>query len=244
MGRVTVITSGKGGVGKSTVTCGLGAALVRRGRRVLLVDTDAGLRSLDYMLGISQELVFDLADVVNGSCEPAQAIYPCQGSKGLFVLPAPQNTEDTVSPQIMKQLIAALSRYYDHVLIDCPAGLGRGFLSAIAPAQRALVVSTPDPLCLRDADKVRRLLQKNGVGELRLVINRFEPKRFFRSGTYADLDAVIDAAGIQLIAVIPQDAATAVSAAKGTPVAGKSPAAQAFNRLAALLEGENAPLVL
>lgn len=244
MGKVTVITSGKGGAGKSTVTCGLGAALVRRGRRVLLIDADAGLRSLDFMLGIAQELVFDLADVVNGNCEPAQAIYPCPGSKGLFVLPAPQNTEDIVSPQIMKQLVLALARYYDHILIDCPAGIGRGFQSAVAAAHRALVVSTPDPLCLRDAEKVRRLLEKNGIRELRLVVNRFASKRFFRSGTYTDLDAVIDAAGIQLIAVIPQDDATVICAAQGTPVSGRSPAAQAFNRLAARLEGENAPLAL
>lgn len=178
MGKATVITSGKGGVGKSTVTAGLGAALSRRGRRVLLIDGDAGLRSLDYMLGITEELVFDLSDVVDGSCEPMKAIYPCPGSNGLFVLPAPQSAEDTVSPRILKQLVHALSPYYDHMLIDCPAGLGRGFQAAVESAERALVVSTPDPLCLRDADKVRRVLMEKGIADQRLVINRFFSAEF------------------------------------------------------------------
>lgn len=242
MGIVTVITSGKGGVGKSTVTAGLGAALVRRGRRVLLIDADAGLRSLDYMLGVSCELVYDLSDVVTGNCEPSKAVYPCAGSNGLFLLPAPQNPDDTVSPEIMVQLCRVLSGFYDYILIDCPAGLGRGFQAAVAPAKRALVVSTPDPLCLRDADKVRRILEDKNIRELRLVINRFHSRNFEKLGGFEDLDAVIDACGIQLAAMIPEDLAAPCSAVKGLPLGGKSPAAQAFNRLAARLDGEDVPL--
>lgn len=242
MGIVTVITSGKGGVGKSAVTAGLGAALERRGRRVLLVDMDAGLRSLDFMLGASCDVVYDLSDVVTGNCEPSRAVYSCGGGNGLFLLPAPQNPEDVVSPDIMTQMCRFFSRYYDHVLIDCPAGLGRGFQAAIAPAQRALVVSTPDPLCLRDADKARRLLEDREISEIRLVVNRFHAKSFFRLEGFEDLDAVIDAAGIQLIAVIPEDFAVARSAVKGVPMSGRSAAAKALHRLAARLEGEDVPL--
>lgn len=242
MGIVTVITSGKGGVGKSTVAAGLGAALERRGRRVLLIDMDAGLRSLDFMLGVSCDLVYDLSDVVTGNCEPSKAVYPCGGGNGLFLLPAPQNPEDVVSPDIMTQLCRVFTRYYDHILIDCPAGLGRGFQAAIAPAQRALVISTPDPLCLRGTDRVRRLLEDREIPEIRLVVNRFQAKNFFRLEGFEDLDAVIDACGIQLIAVIPEDFAVARSAVKGIPVSGKSAAAKALHRLSARLEGEDIPL--
>lgn len=244
MGSVTVITSGKGGVGKSTVTAGLGAAMERRGRRVLLIDADAGLRSLDFMLGVSCELVYDLSDVVTGNCEPSKAVYPCAGSNGLFLLPAPQNPDDAVSPDIMVQLCRALSGYYDHIFIDCPAGLGRGFQAAVAPAKRALVVSTPDPICLRDADKVRRILEEKNIPEQRLVLNRFHAKSFVKMGGFEDLDAAIDACGIQLIAMIPEDLSAPCSAVKGLPLSGKSAAARAFNRLAARMEGEDVPLGL
>ena len=126
MGKVTVITSGKGGTGKSTVTAGLGAALARRGNRVLIIDCDAGMRGIDLMLGVSGELVFDIADIVGGNCPPASAIYPCKTVPELYVLPAPQNVRDEISPFIMKQLVSVLKKYYDHILIDCPAGIGSG----------------------------------------------------------------------------------------------------------------------
>ena len=148
MGAVTVITSGKGGVGKSTVCAGLGRALAERRRRVLLIDGDAGLRSLDRMLALDDQVMFDISDVVSGSCEPIRAIYEC-GVPGLYLMPAPYREEQLVSPHLMRQLVPILSRYYDHVLIDCPAGLGAGFESAAAAAQRALIVATPDPLCQR-----------------------------------------------------------------------------------------------
>jgi len=139
METVTVITSGKGGVGKSTVTAGLGAALAARGRRVLLIDGDAGLGCLDHMLGISERRVFDIADVVSGAAEPDKAVYASSFSPNLFLLPAPGTEEDVVSPDVMRELVGVLARYYDHVLIDSPAGVGQGFLSAAAAARRALV---------------------------------------------------------------------------------------------------------
>ena len=130
MGMVTVITSGKGGTGKSTVSVGLAAALVRRGNRVLLIDCDAGMRGIDLMLGVSSDLVFDIADVINGSCPPASAIYPCKNMAELYVLPAPQSVHDELSPYLMRQLTNILRKYYDHIIIDCPAGIGSGFEAA------------------------------------------------------------------------------------------------------------------
>ena len=242
MGVITVITSGKGGVGKSTVTAGLAYALTQRGRRVLVMDTDAGLGCLDQILDIAEQQVFDLADVVSGAALPAQAVYSSPWAEGLSVLPAPGREDDIVSPSLMRQLCSALSRYYDHILIDCPAGIGLGFQSAIAAAQRALVVSTPDPVCLRNSARTRLLLQQAGITQQRLVVNRFSSAAFRSMKAYDDLDAVIDASGIQLIAVIPEDFQVPNAFAHSVPAPQKSPAAMAFGRLAARLEGEQIPL--
>ena len=149
MGIATVITSGKGGVGKSTLAVGLGRALAQRGRRVLLVDCDAGLRSLDRMTGTEENLVFDIADVVFARCSPAEAIYPCGGAEGLFLLPAPSLGEDFIRPGVMKKLVPLLKRYYDHVLLDSPAGVGGGFRSAAAGAASG-IVNAPDPIAMID----------------------------------------------------------------------------------------------
>ncbi len=242
MGAITVITSGKGGVGKSTVTTNLGLALVNRGKRVLLIDGDAGLGCLDHMLGVSEQQAFDIADVVAGRVDPIGAVYSSPLAEGLFLLPAPLSEDDIISPDIMKQLVTVLARYYDHVLIDSPAGVGGGFLSAIASAQRALVVSTPDPVCLRNANKTRVLLERIGLSQQRLVINRFSSYNFRTQGFYRDLDSVIDSAGIRLIAVIPEDTLLAAAASKAEPAPQKSAGAMAFSRLAARLEGEHVPL--
>ena len=242
MGAVTVIASGKGGVGKSTVCIGLGSALAQRGRRVLLIDGDAGLRCLDHMLGLSEEVMFDISDVIAGSCEPIRAIYPCQMVPGLFLLPAPGREERLVKPGLMKQLVPILSRYYDHVLIDSPAGVGSGFLSAAAAAGRALVVATPDPVCLRSSDKIRTLLLRQGISQQRLVINRFNRQNFNKMDYYEDLDQVIDTAGVRLIGIVPEDPQLAQSTASSIPCPPRSAGYQALNRIAARLEGEQVPL--
>lgn len=242
MEAITVITSGKGGVGKSTVTAGLGAALCERGRRVLLIDGDAGLGSLDIMLGVTERRVFDIADVVSGFAEPDKAVYPCSFLPGLFLLPSPATEEDVVSPDVMRQLVDALSRYYDHVLIDSPAGLGQSFLSAAAAARRALIVATPDPVSLHGASQVRQRLGEIGVTQHRLVVNRFSSSDFRAQGFYRDMDAVIDAAGSRLMAVIPEDRSFAAATAGSRLPPKNSAGAMALGRLAARLEGEQVPL--
>ena len=242
MGIVTVITSGKGGTGKSTVTAGLGAALVRRGARVLLVDCDAGMRGIDLMLGVSGELVFDIADIINGNCTPVSAIYPCKTMPELYILPAPQNVRDELSPSVMKQLTIVLKGYYDHILVDCPAGIGSGFETAVAPADRAVLVANAEPLSVRSCNKVKRKLQYCSVEDVSLIINRFNERKFRRLGVYEDLDAVIDEAGARLLGIVPDDSAASAASQKGLPIEGKMKASFAFDRIAARLDGKSVPL--
>lgn len=242
MGIASVITSGKGGVGKSTAAVGLGRALARRGRRVLLVDCDAGLRSLDRMTGTEESLVFDSSDVVFGRCSPAEAIYPCPGSQGLFLLPAPASGENRVSPGVMRRLVPLLKRYYDHVLLDSPAGVGDGFRSAACAADRALVICSPDPVCVRSASTVRQLLDRLGVADKRLAINRFNDEAFDEAGVYNDLDAIIDASGLRLFGLVPEDISLAAAFQKGEPAREDSPGMMALSRMAARLEGEAVPM--
>lgn len=241
MGCVMVVTSGKGGVGKSTITVGVGAALARRGKKVLLIDGDAGLRSLDIMLGISQELVFDIYDVLVGNCEPIKAIYACNDVRGLYLMPAPQSIENRVTPELMTRLIKGLSGYYDYVIVDCPGGLGGGFKSAIAAAQTALLVLTPDPVCIRDADLIRQRLMAEGMKNTRLLINRFSD-RSLENSRIPDIDYIIDASGVQLLGVIPEDSELACAMARGHAATNHGIAPEAFERIVARLEGERIAL--
>ncbi len=242
MGKVAVITSGKGGTGKSTLAAGLSAALVRRGNRVLVIDCDAGMRGVDLMLGVSGKLVFDIADIVRGNCPPENAIYPCSTVPELYILPAPQNVRDEISPCIMRQLVRVFEKYYDHILIDCPAGIGTGFESAAAAAGYAVIVANAEPLSVRGCDKVRQRLMRMNVPEIRLVINRFNEKKFRRMGVFPDLDSVIDKAGVRLLGIVPEDNAAAAEAQRGQPPEGRMKAVYAFDRIAARLDGVEVPL--
>lgn len=242
MGIAAVITSGKGGVGKSTVSVGLGRALAQRGRRVLLVDCDAGLRSLDRMTGCEEGLVFDISDVVSGRCAPAEAIYPCADSDGLFLLPAPSSGENMVRPGVMRRLVPLLKRYYDYVLLDSPAGVGSGFRAASCAADRALIVCSPDPVCVRGAHTVNSLLEKLGLEDKRLVINRFNGDLFDETGVYSDLDGVIDGSGVRLFGLAPEDLTMAAAFLKGQAAPERSPGMMAISRMAARLEGEAVPM--
>lgn len=243
MGVSVVITSGKGGVGKSTVSVGLGRALSQRGRRVLLVDCDAGLRSLDRMTGTEENLVFDISDVVCGRCAPAEAIYPCAGGAGLFLLPAPSLGENMIRPGVMRKLVPLLKRYYDYVLLDSPAGVGGGFRAAACAADRALIVCSPDPVCVRGVNSVRGLLEELELRETRLIINRFNGRFFDETGVYGDLDSVIDAAGVQLFGVVPEDFTMAAAFLKGGEAKSGSKGMMALCRIAGRLEGETIPVL-
>ena len=240
MGQICVVTSGKGGAGKSTVTAGLGYALSRHNGRVLLIDADAGLRSLDLMLGVGSATMYDLSDVFAGNCEPVRAIYSSPVFQNVFVLPAPLRLEEMCSPEEMRALCHGLASYYDQVIIDCPAGLGKGFETAIAAADRALVVSTPDMVCARDAQILAHLLEEKQLRS-HLIINRLRPSKVL-DGVMPDVDEIIDTAGIQLLGIIPEDEEVAVACANGRPLPSDCNAAVCFENIAQRFMGKSVPL--
>ena len=242
MSRVIVLASGKGGTGKTTITMGLAVQLVKLNKRVLLVDSDSGMRGLDLMLGVENDLVYDVSDAVEGGCDTEAAIYAAQNMYGLYLMPAPLAAEDEVSPSVMKELIESVKDNYDYVLIDSPAGTGSGFDAAAAAADMALIVVNPEPTSVRGGVNIRHKLMKLKKDDARLVINRFDIKRFKSMGVYKDLDAVIDACQTQLIAVVPEDMKIAAIAQRGEAGKAKSVATVAFANLAKRLEGENVPV--
>lgn len=242
MGRITVVTSGKGGSGKTTTSAAIGSVFAKAGKSVLLVDGDAGMRSLDSFVGVTQKLVFDISDVFNGICEPIRAIYSCGGPKdNLFILPAPSSIDKLVPAKVMRRLMKGLSQYYDEIVIDCPAGIGEGFDAAVAAADLAVVVTTPDPVCVRDAAIVRAELEKRGISEKYVLINKYS-RTFLQNEVIPDLDYVIDTSGLQLIGVVPQDSNASIEAGKGLSATPGGEYAKAYERIGRRLMGQKIPL--
>lgn len=247
MGRIPVshirlITSGKGGAGKSTVSVYLGGALVRRGRRVLLVEMDSGLRSLDIMLGANESAVFDLADVLGGRTDPLLAAVECAWQPGLWLLPAAADAGFLPEREALCRFFRQAEMVYDYLLVDTPAGLGSGFDVSAAAADSAIVVATPDPISARDAAKTAGLLFERGMSDTKLVINRLPEKP--SQMLVPDLDAVIDEVGAQLIGVIPEDKELMQASAGGEPLSPGSLAAWEFEGMAARVEGCYVPLAI
>lgn len=236
---IVVVTSGKGGVGKSTVSVGLACQLAQMGQRVLVIDTDAGLRSLDLMLGIDQT-VYDLSDIFARRCETSAAIYESPVCENVFMIPAPTSLEELCSPKEMQYLCEGLAEVYDTVIIDCPAGIGRGFQTAIAAADRAIIVATPDAVCARDAFITASLLDRLDIS-YKMVINRLRPRAVMKS-KMLDLDEVIDMAGVPLLGVIPEDEAVTLATANALPLPKKSHAATCFRNIAERFCGKAVPL--
>ncbi|MCI8440910.1 MAG: septum site-determining protein MinD [Provencibacterium sp.] len=242
MSHIKLVTSGKGGAGKSTVSVYSAAALVRRGRRVLLLEMDAGLRGLDILLGVCDRTVFDMSDVLEGRCEPVKAIVECAWCPGLHLMPAPLDRSFFPCSGDLARLCRGLSSYYDYLLIDTPAGLGIGFEVSLSVAQSAFIVATPDPVAVRDAASVAALIFERGLTDVKLLINRLPP----RPGQMlvSDLDSCIDTVGAQLIGVIPEERALAAASARGGELPADSPAGAEFLRIAGRIEGEYTPLAI
>ena len=215
MDNVIVVASGKGGTGKSTVCICLSVALVKQGKRVLLIDCDCGMRGLDIMLDMEQDIIFDASDAVCGNCTFGEAVYKSKNNENLYLMAAPFDTENELSPSVFTQLVNSVKDSFDFVLIDSPAGIGSGFETAAAPADRALIVTNAEPTGVRGAVKVRRKLESMGKTNIRLVINRFDRKLFTQLGFYEDLDSVIDATQTQLIALVPFDIRISVIVQRG-----------------------------
>ncbi|MGE5405559.1 MAG: septum site-determining protein MinD [Candidatus Saccharibacteria bacterium] len=244
-GKVIVITSGKGGVGKTTTTANLGTALTMLGQKVVMVDTDIGLRNLDVVMGLENRIVFDVVDVVNGSCKMKQALIKDKRFEGLCLLPAAQTKEKTaVSPHQMKNLCGELKKEFDLVLVDCPAGIEQGFKNAIAGADTAIVVATPEVSSVRDADRIVGLLEASGLKDNQLIINRIRP-RMVKKGDMMDVEDMIDILSIELLGIVPEDEIIIVSTNRGEPAVmdPNSKAGEAYRRIARRINGEDIPLV-
>lgn len=241
MSRIIVITSGKGGVGKTTTTANIGMALAKRGRNVVVVDADFGLRNLDLLLGLENRIVYTAMEVIAGQCRMEQALVKDKRQPQLALLPAAQNRmKDAVTPDQMNQIIAQLVDKYDYILIDCPAGIEMGFQNAIAPAQEAIIVTTPEIAAVRDADRVVGLLEAHGVKKINLVVNRIKPA-MVESNDMMSVEDVQEILAIQPIGIVPDDEAAIVSTNRGEPLVlaeRLSLAGVAFDNIARRLEGE------
>lgn len=245
MSEVIVVTSGKGGVGKTTTTSNIGAALSSLGKKVVLVDTDIGLRNLDLVMGLENRVVFNLVDVVEGNCKLESAIVKDKRFDGLFLLPAAQTKDkDSVNEEQMRKLCSELRKKFDYVILDCPAGIEQGFKNAVAGADRAVVVTTPEVSAVRDADKIIGMLNAYGVTEYKLLVNRVRIDMVKR-GDMIGIEDIIDILGIQLIGVVPDDEAIIVSTNKGEPAVlnEKSRPAIAYKNVAKRIMGEDVPLM-
>lgn len=245
MGEVIVITSGKGGVGKTTATANIGTALAMNGQKVVLVDADIGLRNLDVVMGLENRIVYDIVDVVEGVCRLRQALIKDKRYDGLFLLPAAQTKDKTaVSPAQMQELCATLRQEFDYVLIDCPAGIEQGFKNAIAGADKAIVVTTPEISAVRDADRIIGLLEAAELRNPKLVINRVRID-MVKKGDMMNTDDMIDILAIELLGVVPDDESIVISTNKGEPAVGdeRSLAGKAFNNIALRLLGHEVPFL-
>jgi len=245
MSEVIVITSGKGGVGKTTTTANLGAGLASQGKKVILIDADIGLRNLDVVLGLESRIVFDLVDVVEGKCRLKQAIIRDKNQPNLSLLPTAQTKDkNAVSPEQMRKLCAQLREDYDYVLIDCPAGIEQGFKNAIAGADKALVVTTPEVSAIRDADRIIGLLEANELPPPMMILNRVKPDMIKR-GDMLTLEDVAGVLAIDVLGIVPDDERILVSSNRGEPVIKdeNSQAAQAFRDIVRRLLGETVPLM-
>ena len=244
MNDVIVVTSGKGGVGKTTTTANVGTGLAASGKKVVLIDTDIGLRNLDVVMGLENRIVYNLVDVVEGNCRVKQALIRDKRYPGLYLLPSAQTRDKTaVNESQMRKLIEQLKEQFDYVLLDCPAGIEQGFKNAIAGANRALVVTTPEVSAIRDADRIIGLLEASAMGRIDLVINRM---RFdmVKRGDMMSIEDVIDILAIDLIGAVPDDEHIVIATNQGEPLAGDSSlAGTAYMNICKRILGEEVPLM-
>lgn len=244
-GKVITITSGKGGVGKTTATANLGTALAMLGQRVVCLDADIGLRNLDVVLGLENRIVYDLVDVVEGRCRLRQAMIRDKRLENLYLIPAAQTRDKSaVSPSDMVRLTNELREEADFIIVDSPAGIERGFRNAIAGADMVLVVTNPEVSAVRDADRIIGLIEAEEKGPAKLVLNRVNHAMVER-GDMLDAEDVLELLAIELVGIVPEDGSVLVSTNRGTPAAmdPKSKAGQAFNNIARRIMGEDVPFM-
>jgi septum site-determining protein MinD len=239
LGKVIVISSGKGGVGKTTATASIGAALAMEDKKVVVVDMDIGLRNLDVVMGLENRIVFNIVDLARGKCKVRQAAIKDRRIENLFLIPASQSdNKDVLSPKDMIRVAKELRKAFDFVLMDCPAGIERGFENAVAAADEAVVVCTPEVSSIRDADRVIGLLYAKEITP-KLIVNRIVPEMVERGDMLSHED-VVDVLSIDLVGLVEADDQVVISANSGTPLVMQtdSKAGQAFKRIAMRLNGQ------
>ena len=239
MGEVIVVTSGKGGVGKTTTTANIGAGLSRLDKKVVIIDTDLGLRNLDVVMGLENLIVYNLVDVIEGKCRMKQALIRDRRYENLYLLPSAQTKDKSaVSPGQIRKLTDELKEEFDYILVDCPAGIEQGFQNAIAGAERAFIVTTPEVSAIRDADRIIGLLEKNGIRKNELIINRIRIDMVKR-GDMMSVDDVTEILSIPLLGIIPDDEQVVIGTNQGTPVISiHSAAGTAYSNICRRILGE------
>lgn len=242
MSEVIVITSGKGGVGKTTTTANIGTGLAMMGKRTVVVDTDLGLRNLDVVLGLENRIVYNLVDVVQGSCRLRQALIKDRRHPELYLLPAAQTKDKSaVSPEQMIKLTETLREEFDYVLLDCPAGIEQGFKNAVAGADRAIIVTTPEVSAIRDADRIIGLLEASEMRSIHLIINRLRPDMIAR-GDMMSVEDVTEILAVDLLGTILDDEQIVVAANQGEPLSAKnSPAEEEYLNICKRILGIDVP---
>ncbi len=245
MSEVIVITSGKGGVGKTTTSANLGTGLALSGKKVAMIDADIGLRNLDVIMGLENRIVYDIVDVVEGNCRLKQALIKDKRYDSLFLLPAAQTRDkDAISPEQMQKLCDSLKEDFDYIIIDCPAGIEQGFKNAIAGADKAIVVTTPEVSAVRDADRIIGLLEANELNNPMLILNRIRAD-MVKKGDMMAMEDVTEILAIDIIGIVPDDESIVISANKGEPAVtdNLSKAGQAYRNITQRIMGNEIPLM-
>ena len=246
MTRIITITSGKGGVGKTTIVANLGTALAKLGKKVALIDADFGLRNLDLLLGLENRVVYTILEVIAGECSIEKALVKDKRQPGLALLPAAQNrNKEAVSPEQVKEIISKITPNFDYLIVDCPAGIELGFRNAIAAAKEAIIVTTPEMAAVRDADRVIGLLEAEGIKKISLIVNRLRAE-MVQLDKMISVEDIIDLLVIPLIGIVPDDERVIVSTNRGEPIVLEdrpSLPGMALRNIARRLEGEEVPFL-
>lgn len=245
MGEVIVITSGKGGVGKTTTSANIGTGLAAQGKKVVLMDTDIGLRNLDVVLGLENRIVYDIVDIANGNCKLKQGMIKDKRFEDLYLIPAAQTKDKTaVTEDQMRGICNELKQEFDYIIVDCPAGIEQGFKNAIAGADRAIVVTNPEVSAVRDADRIIGLLEANDLGNPMLILNRLRPN-MVKQGDMMGVDDILEILAIKLLGVIPDDDNIVISTNRGEPIVldEQAMAGKAYRNIVKRILGEEVPLL-
>ncbi|MBQ2823645.1 MAG: P-loop NTPase [Oscillospiraceae bacterium] len=241
MSKIIAVTSGKGGTGKSSICAELGFSLAKQGHRTLIIELDFGLRCLDIMLGVKDDIVYDLGSVIEGKCDVYKATTQVKLASNLSIICAPEDPFSKVDAETIKNICTEMRKYYEYIIVDTSAGTNESVFDVVEQSDLILINTTPDPICVRDARTMSDEFYKRGNKKQRLIINKVDPD-IFRADIIGDLDEIIDTVGVQLIGVIPSDPAIVISTGKGIPLPSNSNAFKAFDAISKRVKGEDVPL--